>query len=112
MDRPAEAQASAARIKGPPELPTRATRRPAGSGTVASSPETSSSSSRVSTSTAPHPASMARTATSGVAAAAVCERAPRAPAVDLPAFNTTIGFSRPTLRAMRENLRGLPIDSR
>ena len=56
--------------------------------------------------------SRAATVTSGVAAAAVCERAPRAPADVRPAFSATMGLVPPTRRAMRANLRGLPRDSR
>ena len=50
--------------------------------------------------------------TSGVAAAAVCERAPLAPAEVLPALSATMGLAAPTRRAIRANLRGLPSDSR
>ena len=102
----------AVRMSGPPEFPTSATRRPAGSGAASKMAETSRSSSRRSTLMTPALCSRAATVTSGVAAAAVCERAPRAPADVRPAFSATIGLVAPTRRAIRANLRGLPSDSR
>ena len=110
--RPVVVQASAARMSGPPELPTRATRRPFGSGAAPSSAMTSRSSSSPPTAMTPAAESRASDATVGVAAAAVCDRAPRTPATVLPAFRATIGFLRATRRAIRKNFLGLPNDSR
>jgi hypothetical protein len=44
--------------------------------------------------------------------APVCERAARPPASEWPDLTATIGLLRLTRRAMRENRRGLPNDSR
>ena len=44
--------------------------------------------------------------------APVCEEVARAPAADRPLFTAMIGLVRPTRRAIRANLRGLPTDSR
>src|SRR5512144_2068257 len=53
----------------------------------------------------------ASTVAAGVAAAAVCERAARDPAGELPPFIATIGLWRESRRAIRANFRGLPKDS-
>ena len=110
--RPAVSQASAASTPGPPLLPTMATFRPAGSGARSSRVTTSNSSASESARITPACANSASTATSGVAAAAVCEATPRPPATDRPDFTATTGFVRPTRRASRANLHGLPNDSR
>ena len=109
---PAPSQASVARIPGPPELPTMATRCPRGSGWEPSTSAMSNSSSRVSTRMTPACRNRASTAMSGLAIAAVCDDAARTPAADRPLFTATIGLRRDTRRAMRANLRGLPNDSR
>ena len=44
--------------------------------------------------------------------APVCDPAARLPGRERPLFTATIGFSRATRRAMRENFRGFPKDSR
>ena len=49
--------------------------------------------------------------TSGVAAAAVCDAAARWPAAERPLMTVSTGIRRPTRRAVRANLRGLPNDS-
>jgi hypothetical protein len=46
-----------------------------------------------------------------VAIAAVCEAAARWPALLRPACTVSTGIFRPTRRAVRPNLRGLPKDS-
>ena len=54
----------------------------------------------------------ASTPASEPASAAVCELAALMPARVVPPFIARIGFVRATRRAMRENARGLPNDSR
>ena len=44
--------------------------------------------------------------------APVCDPVARAPAAERPLFTAMIGLLRPTRRAIRANLRGLPTDSR
>ena len=88
-----------------------ATRRPRGSGWWATSCATSNISSRVSTWITPAWRNIASTAAGG---AAILRTAwpMGTPWVVRPERTATIGLRRLTRRAMRENLRGLPIDSR
>ena len=108
---PAPRTASAARLRTSPELPIRATRGPQGSGWWATSWATSNISSRVSARMMPAWRNIASHAAAG---AWVCRTRCQvgAPRPALPDFTATIGLLRATRRAMRENLRGLPIDSR
>ena len=110
--RPASADASAARMPGPPALPMMPRRLPAGTGCPDSSWTTSSSSSVLRTWITPACRSSVVTTTSGVAAAAVWEAPPRAPASVRPALSATIGLLRAMRRACRRNFFGLPNDSR
>ena len=109
---PAASHASAARIPSPPAFVTSATRRPRGTGCAESSVATSISSSSVRARITPAWRKSASTATSEPASAAVCEPAARLPARVLPPFSARIGLRRASRRAMRENARGLPNDSR
>ena len=80
---------------------------------MASSDATSKNSDSVSVRTTPAWWNSASTVTSDAPTRApVCERLARAPAADRPLLTAMIGFVRPTRRAIRENLRGLPTDSR
>ncbi len=55
----------------------------------------------------------ASTVTSEAASSApVCDELALAPAAERPLLTATIGLRRPTRRAIRENRRGLPNDSR
>ena len=110
--RPWDSSASAARIPGPPALVSTATLLPRGSPWLDSSVATSNSSSRVSVRITPVCRNSAATAVSPAEIAAVWLEAARTPAVVRPDFTATIGFCRDTRRAMRENLRGFPNDSR
>ena len=96
----------------PPALVSTATRRPRGSGWVESSTDTSTSSSSVSARITPAWWKSAAAAASELVSAAVWEPAAFAPADVRPLFSARIGFERDTRRAMRENFRGLPNDSR
>ena len=93
------------------ELPTTATRRPRGSGWWASSWATSNISSRVSTWITPAWRNMASTAWLGAANLRTIWPM-GTPWVVRPDRTARIGLRSETRRAMRENLRGLPIDSR
>ena len=110
--RPCAAQASAARMPGPPALVTIATRPPLGTGCCASSEATSNSSSSVFVRITPACSNRASTTASLDASAPVCEDAARAPAADRPDLTATIGLIRATRRAIWLNLRGLPKLSR
>ena len=108
---PTATAASAASSPSASELPTTATRLPRGSGWCASSWATSNISSRVSTWITPACRNIASTAACG----ASIERTAwpiGTPWVDRPDFTAITGLRRETRRASRENLRGLPIDSR
>jgi len=110
---PSASQASAQRIAGPPALVRIPIRRPAGSGWPASSEAASNISSRVSVRTTPDCRNSASTVRSEAASSApVWDEVARAPARVRPLFTATIGLARPTRRAIRENLRGFPNDSR
>ena len=61
---------------------------------------------------APDPPPAGRIAFMSQSSAPVCDPAARAPAGERPLFTATIGLVRATCRAMRENWRGLPNDSR
>ena len=108
---PTAAAASAASSPSASELPTIATRRPRGSGWWASSWATSNISSRVSTWITPACRNIASTACGG---AAILRTAwpIGTPWVVRPERTAMIGLRSETRRAIRENLRGLPIDSR
>ena len=108
---PLAAAASTASSPSASELPTIATREPLGSGWWASSWATSNISSRVSTWMIPACRNIASTASGG---AAIWRTAwpIGTPWVVRPERTAMIGLARETRRAMRENLRGLPIDSR
>ena len=93
------------------ELPTIATREPLGSGWCASSWATSNILSRVLTWMIPACLNMASTASGGAAMARTAWPI-GTPCVVRPDRTAMIGLTRETLRAIRENLRGLPIDSR
>ena len=110
---PAPSHASAARMPGPPALPTIAdpAARAAAAGGRAPGP-TSNSCSSVSTRITPAWRNSASTATSGLASAAVCDDAARVPASDARSSPRRSACVRETRRAMRLNLRGLPNDSR
>ena len=92
------------------ELPTIATRLPSGSGWWASSVPTSNICATVSTRITPAEANSAATDCSGTATD-VSTR-PRRIFTCRPLFTATTGLVRPTLRASRANLRGLPKLSR
>ena len=109
--RPFPAHESAASTPAPPMLDTIATCDPAGTGCVDSSAATSSSSPRHSVAMMPACWNSASRFTSGEATAAVCEAAACWPAADRPASTVSTGMVRPTCRAVRANLRGLPNDS-
>ena len=102
---------SAVSTPAPPTLDTIATCEPAGTGWVASSAATSSSSPRLSVAMMPACWKRASLLTSGEATAAVCDAAACWPAADRPASTVSTGMVRPTCRAVRANLRGLPNDS-
>ena len=103
--------ASAASSPRASELPTIATRRPRGSGWWASSWATSNISSSDSTWMIPACRNIASTASPG--APILRTACPIGTPWELrPDRTATIGLRRLTRRAMRENLRGLPIDSR
>ena len=110
--RPLDSHASAARIPGPPALVITPMLRPRGSGCELSSVATSNSSSRVSVRITPACLNSASTATSPAEIAAVWLDAARTPAPVRPDLTATIGLWREIRRAMRENLRGFPKDSR
>ena len=92
-------------------LPTMATRRPRGSGWWASSWATSNISSRVSTWITPACRNIASTARCGAAILRTIWPI-GTPWVVRPERTAMIGLRSDTRRAIRENLRGLPIDSR
>ena len=92
------------------ELPTIATRLPAGSGWWASSVPTSNICATVSTRITPAEANSAATDCSGTATEVPAS--PRVTFTCRPLFTATTGLVRPTLRASRANLRGLPKLSR
>ena len=108
---PLDAAASTASSPSASELPTIATREPLGSGWCASSWATSNILSRLLTWMIPAWRNIASTASGG---AAICRTAwpIGTPWVVRPDRTATIGLVRETRRAMRENLRGLPMDSR
>src|SRR3954467_6074515 len=108
--RPSSRTASATRTPIAVELPTTATRRPSGSGWWASRLPTSNICATVSTRMTPAEANRAATDCSGTAT-----DVPTRPGVTFtcrPLFTATTGLVRPTLRANRANLRGLPKLSR
>lgn len=110
---PSATQVSAHRIPGPPALVRIATRRPRGGGWLATSAATSNIWWRESVRITPVWRKSASTVTSEAAIIApVCEVVARTPAGERPLFTTTIGLVRATRRAMVENLRGFPNDSR
>lgn len=84
----------------------------AGSGWVCSRAAVSRSSPRVRVAVTPAWVNSARRVMVGVAAAAVCEAAARRPAAERPASTVSNGIRRATRRAVRENTRGLPNDSK
>ena len=92
-------------------LPTIATRRPRGNGWWASSWATSNISSRVSTWITPACRNIASTACCGAAIWRTIWPI-GTPWVVRPERTAMIGLRSDTRRAIRENLRGLPIDSR
>ena len=99
-------------IPGPPALVSTATRRPSGSGWLASIDATSSISARLSVRITPACRKRASTVTSEAASIApVWELVARAPAAERPLFTTTIGFTLPTRGATREKRRGSLNDS-
>ncbi len=99
-------------IPGPPALVSTATRRPSGSGWLASIEATSSISARLSVRITPACWKRASTVTSEAASIApVWELVARAPAAERPLFTTTIGFTLPTRGATREKRRGSLNDS-
>jgi hypothetical protein len=110
--RPFDSSASAARMPDPPALVSTATLRPRGSPWLDSIVATSKSSSSVSVRITPACPNSAPTAVSPALIAAVWLEAARSPAPVPPDFTATIGFVREMRRAMRENLRGFPNDSR
>ena len=112
MCRPFASHASAARMPGPPALVRIATRAPRGTGWCESSAATSNISSSRSVRITPACLKSASTTTSLVASAPVCEAAARDPALDRPALTATIGFVRPTRRAISLNFFGFPKLSR
>ncbi len=110
---PADWQASAHMMPGPPALVTIATRVPAGTGWAASRAPTSNSSCIVSVRITPAWPKSASTVTSEAdSSAPVCEALARAPAGERPLLTATIGLALLTLRAIRAKRRGLPNDSR
>ncbi len=110
--RPADSQASTARMPGPPALVTTPTRPPFGSGWASRQAAMSNISSIVSARMTPDCRNNASTASSVAASAAVWPLAARVPACVRAALTATIGFERVTRRAIRANRRGLPNDSR
>ncbi len=108
---PTAAAASEASSPSASELPTIATRRPRGSGWWATSWATSNISSRVSTWITPACRNIASTAAAG-AAILRTEWPIGTPWVVRPERIAMIGLCSETRRAIRLNLRGLPIDSR
>ncbi len=109
---PLDSRASAARMPGPPALVTTPTRRPSGIGWLASTADTSNSSSRVEVRITPAWWNRASTATSMLARAPVWLLAARVPAAVRPDFTATMGLRRAMRRAIRAKRRGLPKDSR
>jgi len=109
---PCVSHASDAMIPGPPAFVTIPTRRPAGTGCVASSIATSNNSSIVFVRITPACAHSASTPAAAPASEPVCEDAARMPARVVPLFTATIGFVRPTRRAISMKRRGFPNDSR
>jgi hypothetical protein len=100
-------------MPGPPELVRMATRLPAGTGWLASSDATSSSSPSESVRTTPLWRKSASTFTSEAAISApVWEEVARAPACERPLFTATMGLLLATRLAMRAKRRGFPNDSR
>ncbi len=100
-------------IPGPPALVTIATRSPLGTGCLVSSAATLKSSWSVSVRITPAWSNNASTVTSEAdSSAPVCDEVARAPAADRPLLTARIGFLRAIRGASRENLRGLPNDSR
>ena len=90
---PSASQASAHRIAGPPTLVTMPTRRPVGSGCVASSAAMSNRPSIVSARMTPAWRKRASTVTSEAATSApVCDDVARAPAAERPLLIATIGL--------------------
>ena len=109
--RPASSQASTASTASASELPTTATRTPAGSGWVATSWATSNITWIDSTRITPARLKSASTAAAGAwdtRTRCPCGASPR----KRPDLTTTTGLRRDSRRAMRLNLRGLPSDSR
>ena len=110
---PRSSQASAARMPAPPAFVMIATRSPRGAGCVVSSAATSNISASTSVRITPACRKSASTVTSEAATSApVCDCVARNPAADRPPLTATIGFFRPTRRAIGANFRGLPNDSR
>jgi hypothetical protein len=100
-------------IPGPPALVTIPTRRPAGTGWLASSEATANSSPKLSVRITPACWNRASTVTSEAASSApVCDDVALAPAAERPLLTASTGLVLATRRAMRANLRGLPNDSR
>ena len=107
--RPSLPHASETRTESAVEFPTTATRSPRGSGCEASSTATSNSSPSVSTRMTPDASNRACTLASGTSTDVCCSPVTVEPR---PLFTATIGFRRPSRRATRANLRGLPKLSR
>ena len=104
-------QASAVSVPSAVELATMATRSPAGSGWWTTSWATSKSWWTFSTRMTPACLSIAEN-TSGRALVRRTRWPGGTPKRETPDFTTMTGLMRARLRAIRENLRGLPIDSR
>ena len=85
---------------------------PVGNGWQASTVAAPSRSVRLSTAITPAWRNSASRVTAGVAVAAVCEAAARRATSDVPDRTASTGLVRPSRRAIRANLRGLPNDSR
>ena len=107
---PSPTNASATSTPSAVELPTTATRGPAGSGWWDSSRAVSNSSASVSTRMTPACSNNARTLASSIGS--VCAASPATGRVCRPLFTATIGLVRASRRATRANFRGLPNVSR
>ena len=110
--RPRASHASAASTPIPPAFETTAVRRPAGTRCQDRAATSSMSSSSRSTARTPACRNSASRVARGVAVDAVCEAAARCPAAELPDRTVRTGMRSASRRAKRENLRGLPNDSR